>query len=455
MPHVITDLGPIAAPTARNLFDRGQQQIVPFLGAGVPRSALPPAPSTGSTPPPSPAAIDQIFQALGLTGEDQEARAFIALAAGIALNIKDEAARWNAIAPDALIDPSRNPLLKKLKEDEMPPSASDLAQVLAQLSEFASFEKAVKQIHDLLGVSFPLEESRIRHMLLPLLQNTRIAPDTEPLSAISMYFETRPPTNRRFLLDNLTDVFKNKKTYTPTHDLLARAAGYYLKDKPKLQSLDDPGDYIILTTNYDGLMEIALDTYAIPYVTLAFYSKGRGKPKLMQLRFSQNVPDRESLEAAYREGKPAKDLELPLERTPLVMLYKMHGCLYPADRNRSESVVISDNDYVDFISQMASGPDAAIPTCVSNAIRYQAFMFLGYSLNDWNVRSVFDLVTRGRDKTNTFPDYSVMYSYTSYEKAFFDSKNIVIVNRSLDDFTKAMTDHLPPDLDTLVPPPHA
>jgi hypothetical protein len=48
-----------------------------------------------------------------------------------------------------------------------------------------------------------------------------------------------------------------------------------------------------------------------------------------------------------------------------------------------------------------------------------------------------------------------MYSYTSYEKAFFDSKNIVIVNRSLDDFTKAMTDHLPPDLDTLVPPPHA
>jgi hypothetical protein len=73
------------------------------------------------------------------------------------------------------------------------------------------------------------------------------------------------------------------------------------------------------------------------------------------------------------------------------ILFKMHGSVDQAD-SRNDCYLITEEDYVDFLGR-AGGK--YIPPYISALMEGKDFLFLGYSLEDWNVRVILRKLLTG------------------------------------------------------------
>jgi len=407
---------------AQDLFPesvKGGQKFVPFLGAGVSISARSFAKASADKPKtPDPAAVDRAVSQfdLGTRGKN-----LIELAIKLAYLID--------FAEQQTPSETAEQFLQRLKNDDYPPSAGELAQLFSQRAHYTTFMRISQGLRTLFpDQAPPVSEDEQLQMLKLLARVTRIANPPEPLTSIASYYEKL--RGRQRVWELLRDVISKKRTPTPTHRLLAKAARHHL-------TLPRANDYLIITTNYDVLMETALDELKVPYIVL---TTKRGDPKVL-IRCSETVEDREGLKERYSNKVYPSDFTLSKSQS-LVVIHKIHGCLAEDLEFKDEGLVISDNDYVDYVSQMSKA--GLIPVHVSDLMREKPLWFLGYSLSDWNVRSIYETVKKksnpdGKD----IRDYSVMYSVGDFEKLFFDKNNIQIILASLNEFVAEIQKLIP------------
>jgi hypothetical protein len=161
--------------------------------------------------------------------------------------------------------------------------------------------------------------------------------DSIDLQRVSLCYETTPGLGRNRLVATLVKHLTEGKEPSPALRMLAA-----LPFK------------IFVTTNYDPLLEQALREL---------------RKQVEPLVYDPN-PNIAALD-------PVED---PTKDRPL--LFKIHG-----DLTRSESIVITDEDYIGFVQRM-SEPEATHP--VPNTVRYRMrkwpTLFMGYSLRDYNLR---------------------------------------------------------------------
>lgn len=188
-------------------------------------------------------------------------------------------------------------------------------------------------------------------------------PDEDPrnLMRVSLDFEIR--NQRTGLIDAVREEVQAKKSASPLLHALAR--------------LDFP---VVVTTNYDTHFEDALyEAKKRPFVSV----------------YRSNVGDTRERTADHPDLNPPPD-------EPLVL--KIHGDI----RQSPNSIVISDEDYIQFVMRMGEKkpyhpfPDVAL-TYLSKGVT----LFLGYSLRDYNLRLLFKTLRAGME---TKPQmYSVDY----------------------------------------------
>jgi len=145
----------------------------------------------------------------------------------------------------------------------------------------------------------------------------------------------------------------------PTPDLSAA-------DEPHrvLAALELP---IYITTNYDGLMARALrERGAAPREAICLWNSG----------VKEHAPPELRADPAF----------LPTPATPLV--YHLHGHI-----DVPESLVLTEDDYLDFLINQARDPEL-LPPYVKSSFTRASLLFVGYRIADWNFRVLFrDLVT--------------------------------------------------------------
>jgi len=394
------------------------QEFVPFLGAGVSISGRTFKPGTTfKLPHPQREQIDQALASLNLTGN---ARRFAEMAILIAYLIQVAEAEGPLDTPNTLLD--------RLKKEDYPPSAGELAELFSQRSHYSTFLRVNQGLRNLIPAELlsASEDEQIETLQL-LAKVTRIANPPETLTSIASYYERLE--GRQDLWNLLADVIRSKKTPTRTHKLLAEAAKHHLAQKGAT-------DYLIITTNYDCLMETALDALKVPYIVL---TTRKSDPKVL-LRCSENVENREMLRNRYWNREYPGNFVLSKAQS-VVIIYKIHGCLHPDITFENEGLVVSDNDYVDYVTQMSK--IGIIPATVSELMREKRFWFLGYSLSDWNVRSIYETIKQKSDPDRKNRDYSVMYSVGDFEGLFFEKNEIRIFQASLNEFVDGIISRLP------------
>lgn len=140
-----------------------------------------------------------------------------------------------------------------------------------------------------------------------------------------------------------------------------------------LAQLDFP---VVITTNYDQHFEKALrDAGKEPRV--AIYT-----PRLEQ----------------------TTDYRKPTAQSPIV--FKIHG-----DISRPETIVITDEDYIDFVLRMSNKePYDPLPRRLKVYLTDWTTLFVGYSLLDYNLRLLFKTLRWKIDNANLPDMYSVDFA---------------------------------------------
>ncbi|MDQ6765129.1 MAG: SIR2 family protein [Verrucomicrobiota bacterium] len=154
------------------------------------------------------------------------------------------------------------------------------------------------------------------------------------------------------------------------------AVGRATKSSAAVRALAELDFPLVLTTNYDQLLEHAL-------------VKADKNPR-------KGVYDPAGLEATTDFDDGADDPQRPF-------VFKIHG-----DVDAPKSVVITDEDYIQFALRMGDR-DALHP--VPETFRYQfkrlPTLFIGYSLLDYNLRLLFKTLRWKLDPAQRKPAYSV------------------------------------------------
>ena len=153
-----------------------------------------------------------------------------------------------------------------------------------------------------------------------------------------------------------------------------RAVALGKTPSPALRALAELNFPLIITTNYDNLLEDALQLAGKNPSPAVVY-----QPK-----------------AAARPEDPLQD---PSEKSPFI--FKIHG-----DINAPESLVITDEDYIDFVLRMtAPGEFNPVPDTFYYRLSKWPTLFIGYSLLDYNLRLLLKTL---RHKKERFPrSYSI------------------------------------------------
>lgn len=144
----------------------------------------------------------------------------------------------------------------------------------------------------------------------------------------------------------------------------AAAAPFTAPDDPHRILADLPFERY-LTTNYDRFIEEALLAAGASYEA----------DVCPWNQLTRNALDR------WRRAHGAPAQAAPASRQPLV--YHLHGEL-----NLPESMVLTDDDYLDFLAEIVLDP-SCIRAEVSSAFAESSVLFLGYSLTDVTFRVIF------------------------------------------------------------------
>ena len=198
-------------------------------------------------------------------------------------------------------------------------------------------------------------------------------PDERNLLRVSEYLAAVRGEDELYLY--LREVFDAPYTPTSLHRLLARLA----------RMLSEAGlpQLLVVTTNYDDLVEQALAAEGLDYDVVWYEAKQQAEARG---RFVHRGPGEKP------RPIPNKYTALP-EKLVHPCVLKLHGCL---DRESAgdDSYVITEDSYIDYLSLGDVG--ALIPIALSQRITSNSLLFLGYSLSDWNLRVVMNRIWGAR-----------------------------------------------------------
>ena len=170
------------------------------------------------------------------------------------------------------------------------------------------------------------------------------------------------------LYDELRKLFNENYPATPVHEFFAALPG-------KLRKQGTPQYQVILTTNYDDALERAFDKAGEPYDVIWYIADREPRGKFWHRppgAAEPNVIDRPN---AY-DGLAID------ERT---VILKIHGAVDRSNPER-DSYVITEDHYIDYLTKTDVGQ--LIPAELLVKLTRSRFLFLGYSMQDWNLRVI-------------------------------------------------------------------
>jgi hypothetical protein len=187
------------------------------------------------------------------------------------------------------------------------------------------------------------------------------------------------------LYERLRALFNTKYPPSSVHRFLATLPAR-IRELRESQERKVPYQ-LILTTNYDLALETAFDDEGEEYDVVWYEAK-----------HSEDVPRGKFWHRPPGEGvepqlimDPSDHKGLSLEERTIIL--KLHGAVDPDEESR-DSFVITEDDYIAYLT--GGDISAAIPVKLKARMEQTHFLFLGYSMSDWNLRVILNRIWGAR-----------------------------------------------------------
>jgi hypothetical protein len=258
----------------------------------------------------------------------------------------------------------------------------------------------------------------------------------DPLTKIAQYLE-EVPADRSFLLD----VIRSQFFEMPTADYQTAATGFLRRLAPPIRPK------LVLTTNYDTLVERTLEAVGHHYITISHVLKG--SKYAGRLFCSESISgDAEPMILTLRDLEE-RLAELDAERIAYTVVYKMHGTAYRCRGVTTnaqgdgiiDSVVLTENDYIEFFAQDLF---RRIPARIVEQLRIGRLLFVGYSLADWNFRVMLrKLQSIQKQQAGSLQrHWAFLLEPDDVEVRFWERRGVNVYSASLDAVLSSLSDQL-------------
>jgi hypothetical protein len=265
------------------------------------------------------------------------------------------------------------------------------------------------------------------------------------LTKVSQFLE-EDAGDRGVLLDAVSGIFDQGVP----EDYQSALMGFLAKLQPQLLPP------LIVTTNYDVLVERTLQKAKIPFLTLCQIVKGPKTGRFIFYETLDGLLSSSSILTFDQTNDLLQDLEE--KRNLPVVLYKMHGTArmqgHFGGRNDAEivdSIVLTENDYIDFLAQDRI---RKIPTKILQVLRVARLLFLGYSLEDWNFRVLLRRINLLQQQRNDekLRHWACLLNADTVEKGFWNKRGVNVYECGLDIFLEALQKELADERESLSRP---
>jgi len=172
-------------------------------------------------------------------------------------------------------------------------------------------------------------------------------------------------------------------------------------------------------------MERAFQTAGEPFDVVSYVAEGKQRGKFLHWR-PQGDP--------ILIEKPNEYRGLSLDRRAVIL--KLHGAV---DRvGDQDSFVITEDHYIDYLTR--TDITNLIPVTLVARLKRCHFLFLGYSLRDWNLRVILHRIW-GEQKLG-WKSWAIQREPDTVERKFWRSRDVDIFDVSLTQYVAALKERV-------------
>ena len=221
------------------------------------------------------------------------------------------------------------------------------------------------------------------------------------------------------LYDELHALLDADATPTPIHRFFASLP-------PLLRERGVPHQ-LLVTTSYDLALEAAFLEAGEEFDVVSYIAAGPQRGKFCHIRpdGTGRVVDLPNTYAA----------ELSLEERTVIL--KLHGQVDRGAEREWESFVVTEDDYIDYLSH--SDVAAAVPVGLAAKLRRSHFLFLGYTMADWNLRVVLNRLWS--DRPLSYRSWAVQPGAKPLEREFWRRRDVDVQELLLDQYIQLLAAH--------------
>lgn len=221
------------------------------------------------------------------------------------------------------------------------------------------------------------------------------------------------------LYDELRKVYKTEYPLTPVHQ-------FFVSLPALLRERGYPPNLLFVTTNYDDALERGFRAANEPFDLVTYIAEGENRGK-----FLHTTPDSKGRVI----DKPNKYLGLEPEQRSVIL--KIHGVVDRGNRAR-DSYVITEDHYIDYLAHKDIAQQ--LPAQLLEKMSWSHFLFLGYTLRDWNLRVILHRIW-GEQKFK-YKSWAVQTSPQAIEQEFWRLRDVDIINIPLDDYISTLDERV-------------
>ena len=217
---------------------------------------------------------------------------------------------------------------------------------------------------------------------------------------------------------------------TPVYEMLRET--FYVKARgmppspvaEMLASIDTP--MLLVTTNYDKHLENAF-TIANRRFSVVTHITNREHPKWGYLLVQNSakpddhaIVDPNAFSLSDYQGQ--------------TIVYKLHGTFGVEQHYNPavDTIVITEDDYIEF---MVMTELKSFPPALAREFQKKHFLFLGYSLEDWNFRVILRKIQLTAEIGQDYASWAIQLNPSEIERQFWAKRGIDVYNMDLADFT--------------------
>ena len=182
---------------------------------------------------------------------------------------------------------------------------------------------------------------------------------------------------------------------------------------------------LIVTTSYDLALERAFLDAGEEFDVVSYLAAGRNRGKFCHL-----APDGTG---TLIEVPNTYATELSLDRRTIIL--KLHGQVGRSAEDREwESFVVTEDDYIEYLAQ--SEVASVVPVALGARLRRSHFLFLGYTMADWNLRLLLHRLWG--DQPLSYRSWAVQPEPMPLEREFWRRRDVDVLEIPLERYVAGL-----------------